>query len=81
MPITYRHPTQVHAALSRKECSTVFGYKCRILDVITGNFPGDLENMLCSYCDTIGTETQHTYYAGMPTLYGSNKGDRSHKAG
>ena len=43
-------------SLCRKECSAVFRYKCRMLDV-KGNFPGGLENILCSYCDT-GTETQ-----------------------
>ena len=43
-------------SLSRKECSAVFRYKCRMLNV-KGNFPGSLANRLCSYCDT-GTETQ-----------------------
>ena len=43
-------------SLCRKECSAMFRYKCRMLDV-KGNFPGGLENILCSYCDT-GTETQ-----------------------
>ena len=43
-------------SLCRKECSAVFRYKCRMLDV-KGNFPRGLENILCSYCDT-GTETQ-----------------------
>ena len=63
--------------LCRKECSAVFSYKCRILD-LKGNFSGGLENMLCSYCDT-GTETQIHIMQECPH-YRSNKGVRSHKA-
>ena len=43
---------QYMTSLCRKECSAVFRYKCRMLDV-KGNFPGGLENILCwlcSYC-------------------------------
>ena len=39
---------QYMTSLRRKECSAVFRYKCRMLDV-KGNFTGGLENILCSY--------------------------------
>ena len=44
---------------------------------VKGNFPGGLENMRCSYL----TQAQSPKSAGIPTLYGSNEEDRSHKAG
>ena len=42
--------------LNRKQCSAIFKYKSRMLNV-KGNFPGSFNNTLCTYCNA-GPETQ-----------------------
>ena len=42
--------------LNRKQCSAIFKYKSRMLNV-KGNFPGSSNDTLCTYCNA-GPETQ-----------------------
>ena len=42
--------------LNRKQCSALFKYKSRMLNV-KGNFPGSSNDTLCTYCNA-GPETQ-----------------------
>ena len=48
-------------SLCRKECSAVFRYKCRMLDV-KGNFPGGLENILCLGIPVRRIFFRHTFW-------------------